>query len=185
MIIKKKLLYIILIFSTFLFGGFIFFIFKRNFLIVKFVTKAKSNIISESVSQIYNKKDVPFYYFKDNKFNFENKRLVWFKDKSKLLKHLVNIWLVFLQEERIIKKKITLDVVLLDKTGTNAFFSFDQILFEDNWSIYDKWNFIESLLKTIKESGIRINKINFLIDHKRMQDEHLDFSDAWPIDGYY
>lgn len=185
MIIKKKHLYIVFIFLIFIFIGFLFFVFKKNLLIIKFVTKSKSDITLSSVSQLYSKKEISFYYFKDNKFNFENKKIIWFKDKSKILKHLINAWIAFLQEERILKKKVNLDTVSLDKSATHIFLSFDQFLFEDDWCIYKKWNFIESLLKTISSSGLKINKITFLIDHKKMYDEHLDFSNAWPIEGYY
>ncbi|MFH1461951.1 MAG: hypothetical protein ABIF12_03325 [bacterium] len=179
--------YFILFVTVFLFfiSGLIFFIFYRDILIVKFFWNKKNDtVISDSGKFLYVRKEVKLFYFKNDQIQFEIKKLIWFNKKSDILKHLVNSWLSFLQEERIIKKKVNLDSVSLDKTGQIVFFSFDRPLFETDWSIFNKWNFIESLLKTIRESGIKINEIYFLVNHKKMQDAHLDFYFPWPVSGF-
>lgn len=185
MINYKKYFILFALIFFFLITGILFFLFYRDILIVKFFWNKKNTaILSDSRESFYARKEVKLFYFKNDSIQFEVKKLVWFNKKQDILKHLVNSWLSFLQEERIIKKKINLDSVSLDKTGQLVYLSFDKPLFETDWSVFNKWSFIESLLKTIRESGIKINEIYFLVNHKKMQDDHLDFSFAWPASGF-
>ena len=172
--------------AVFFFIGAVFFLIYKDVLVVKFFLDKKYKETSLSLgSQVVGRKEVKLFYFKDDKFHFDTKKLVLFKDKIELLKHLVNNWLAFLQEERIITKRVCLDTVCLDKSEQQVFFSFDRLFLEQDWSIYYKWNFIESLFKTIRESGLQINSVVFLVNHKQMCDDHLDFSVPWPIGGFY
>ena len=186
MINLRKYFYYYITAAVFFFVGTAFFLIYKDILVIKlFLNKQHKEAPLNLGSQVAGRKEVKLFYFKDDKFAFDTKKLVWFKDKVELLRHIVNNWLAFMQEERIITKRVCLDTVCFDKSGQQAFFSFDRLPLESDWSIYYKWNFIESLFKTIRESGFRINSVIFLVNHKQMQDDHLDFSVPWPIDGFY
>jgi len=178
----QKYIFLIVLFV----GGSIFFLIQRNWLIINFSPRLLEN---RSIKRIIKNKinlsqKVKLYYWHDDKFIFEEKDFVKRSNKSDSLRNLVNNWLLFLHLERVISKKVVLDSVCLDQTEQQAFFSFDQIPYDTNWSIFKKWHFIESLFKTIKDAQININSIIFLVNHEKMHDNHLDFSQPWPIEGF-
>lgn len=57
--------------------------------------------------------------------------------------------------------------------------SFDQTPFGTQQSTHEKLMFIEGLKRTLRDNGIKLQGIYFLVNHAEMQDEHLDFSNAW------
>ena len=77
-----------------------------------------------------------------------------------------------------------MEAASLSESGQDVFLSFDQIPFLRDWSIFNKLSFVESLLKTIYKANLGIQKITFLVDHQVMEDDHLDFSKSWPVDGF-
>jgi len=163
--------------------GILFFLIYKNILVIKFLSFSNQNSFFTGNTVI--KKNITFYYWKDEKIYSEKKEFVWLSDKSETLKHFTNEWLSILLQENIIKKRVILNSVALNKEQDVAFMSFDQPIVDLSWSIFDKWNCIESLLKSIKESDFKIKEIVFLVNHKPMKDEHLDFSKAWSILGFY
>ena len=166
--------------------GSLFFLIYKDILVIKFLYKSNSNNTSVGfIKNFSSKKDLKFYFWKDEKFNFELKRFVWFKDKGENLKHFISDWLVLLQEESILSNPAYLHNVSINKDEDVAFLSFEQPFFESSWSIFEKWNFIEGLLKSVREANFKIREIHFLINNKVMEDYHLDFSNGWPIDGFY
>jgi hypothetical protein len=62
--------------------------------------------------------------------------------------------------------------------------SFDRSPFPTEWTTYEQWMWIESLLKTVRDNDIRIQRIRFLVHHQELIDYHLDFSNPWPIIGF-
>ena len=88
-----------------------------------------------------------------------------------------------MQEERILEKRVYVDSVALSKDN-QIFFSFDCNPLEKEWSIFKKWNFIESILKTISYADLKFRGVNFLVNHQILEDDHLDFSVEWPLEGF-
>lgn len=181
----KSLYNYLLMFFTFLIGS-LFFLIYKDILVIKFLHGNNSNNISiSSFNNFSSKKDLKFYFWKDEIINFETKNFVWFSDKSENLKHFISDWLTLLQEENILSNPIYLNHVAINKDEDVAFISFEQSFLEPSWSIFEKWNCIESLFKSIREADFKIKEIYFLVNNKIMEDYHLDFSNSWPIDGFY
>lgn len=182
----KKSIIFSLFLSLFILIGSIFFLIHRNLLIVylSLGSSDQENIIDQTKRDIALRKKIKLYYPKEDKFLYEEKALVWFPDNTENLKHLINNWLLFLQEERIINKKIYLESVALDKVGSQAYLSFDVFPLDREWSIFKKWRFLESLFKTIRDAKLGITDLFFMKDNNFLEDDHLDFSVAWPIDGF-
>ena len=183
--LNRFLLSLFLLFFC-VFSGAIFFIIQRDFLIIywPFDSQNRDKIIKKTKEHIVLRKKVMLYYPQDDKFFSEEKTIVWFDSKAENLKHLVNNWLSFLHEERVMDKKVYLETVLLSREDEQVFFSFDQVLVGKEWSIFKKWSVIESLFKTIRYAGLDVKNINFLTKNQQMEDDHIDFSQSWPIDGF-
>jgi len=180
-----KFFILFITFVCFLSGG-IFFLIKRNWIIIQIpmeIFQEKEDLLHVSKNIVLRKK-VDLYYWKDRKFNSEKVNMVWFAKKVENLKHLINNWLSFLHEERIIYKTVCLESVSLSESEQEVYLSFDQLPFLRDWSTFDKLCFMEALLKTIRNVNLGIMQVKFLVGHQEMEDDHLDFFKPWPIGGY-
>ncbi len=183
--LKKYIIYSSLTLFFLLIGS-TFFLVQRNWLIVQWTLGSfeQEEIANQTKQDVVLRKKVDLYYWKDDKFFSEETTFIWFANKAENLKHLINNWLSFLHEERITEKKVSLETVFLAESDQQAYFSFDQSPMEKEWSTFKKWHFIESMFKTIRQSGLNIKYVVFLVGHQQMEDDHLDFSQPWPVDGF-
>ncbi|KKP24290.1 MAG: hypothetical protein SZ59_C0002G0136 [candidate division TM6 bacterium GW2011_GWF2_28_16] len=165
--------------------GIFFYLLKNNILVIKFLgfTKSNSSFIPNNSTSY--KTNINLYYFKDYKFYKETREFVMFKDNIESIKHFIADWLLLLQSEKILKNNININSVLLSQQQDVVYLSFNKIFLDQEWSIFEKWNCIESLLKSLRETKFKFKDIVFLVDNKPMQDEHLDFSKPWSISGFY
>jgi len=140
--------------------------------------------VAQTVKQLRaHKKKVKLIFWHKKRWNNEVVEILKTDDAAYTLQNLVNSWLTLLDEEKIMKKKVTLQSALLSE-NKEAYLSFDRNPFDETDMTYAKWMWIEGLLRTIKESGIPMQNINFLVHHQPMQDYHLDFSNPWPLSGF-
>ena len=157
--------------------------FKAGWLIIRYPSY-RHDIAQQKATLHVKRTPVIFHYFKDNNWHTENSELLWGQDVAYNIQYLINSWLSFLDEEHLMKKKITVATVLLSSTGSDAYISFDRNPLNKEASAYAKWMWIEGLLKTLRDQGIKVPNIHFLVHHQPLTDTHLDFSNPWPIQGY-
>lgn len=159
----------------------LFFAMKNELIIINYPTTT-----SQPVTNIHHasKKQVNLIFWQNNQWKTESHDLLWTRDKQQDLHRLINAWLTLLHEENNMKKKITLHTLLLSASDQTAYLSFDSDPLSKESATYDKWLFIEGLLKTIRENNISLQQIQLLVQHQLMQDSHLDFSKPWPINGF-
>ena len=170
--------------TTFLLLGMFLFFLQKGWVVLDLPDLKDHKIIHKSpIGQTF-KKNIKLYYMKNNKPYHDEASVIWSDITEDVLKNMVNTWLSFMYDEQLIDRKIHLENVLLSESGQVAYLSFDSIIILQDWSIHKKWNFIESLLKTIKNSSLNVQSLVFLVKHKKMQDEHLDFTHEWPIYGF-
>lgn len=171
-----------------LISGIIFFLFYREFIIINFntnnLTLNKPTLDTPTINSGTHKKELSFYFWHKNSWQEEKKQCLWSDAKEFNLKQVITTWLSTLEQEGVISTKITAQLIALDSTGYFAFLSFDTNPITQNGPFYTKILWIEGLLKTIKNSGINIQSIHFLHNHKPLIDSHLDFSQPWPINGF-
>lgn len=126
------------------------------------------------------------------KITLHHFKQTWHKDQVQILlsenytqnAHLIiGRWLENALEEGLLKKKISLQQALSTQ-NQELILSFDRTLFNKESSTFDKWMIIEGILKSLKENVAQIKKVRFLVNHQPLIDTHLDFSNAWPIDGF-
>jgi hypothetical protein len=87
-------------------------------------------------------------------------------------------------EEKIISKAISVQSAMLSPAGHELYISFNRNPLKKEKSTYEKWMFIEGLLRTVRENKIVVQAIHFLIHHQPINDHHLDFSKSWPLVGF-
>lgn len=186
---NKKLKYLINIIII-LFISVIFFGFYNELIIIRFPTKYTFNntkitgqkkLIKIYIPDILNK----YNNFNNIKFIKEELELVVSSNSlSETIKNILASWILLAAENYKFNKPVNIQNVSLDIDKQLAYISFDKNLFNKNSSIFNKLILIESLLKTLRENSINIKGIYFLVNHKTLQDMHLDFAQSWPLSGY-
>jgi hypothetical protein len=149
-----------------------------------FIVKSSFYYYNSARDQAATIKTVSLFLYKDKRWHEEKQQMAWFNAKQDQLASLVNSWLLLLDQEDMLEKKVSVQTVLLSASQQEAYISFDRNFLSKQYSIFDKLMSIESLLKTVRENNINIQKVHFLVHHKPMHDYHLDFSQAWPIIGF-
>lgn len=130
------------------------------------------------------KKKVTRVYWHNESWHAEETELLWSEDKAEIVLRLITSWLSLLDEEKVMEKKVSVQSAVLTQSGVEVYLSFDRNPFNKNQSTYEKLMWIEGILKTIRENGIHIQQIQFLVHHQPLHDFHLDFSNPWPITGF-
>lgn len=141
-----------------------------------------ADIVQES-EKIY--KTVSLFYPDGKNVKKENHALLWSSSTALALQLLVAEWLLFMQQENKLYKKIVLQSIALNEKETEAFISFDASLFSKQQSAYDKLLIIEALCQTIKSAIPTIHAIMPLVNNTPLEDMHIDCTKVFPITGYY
>ena len=165
---------------VFLMMGIIYFSINHGLIIIKFPSSLRSDDSAVITHEV--KKDFIIYFWSKDSFKTEKVSLLWSSDKAQALKTLVSSWVTVLDDTECMPKKFSLATVMV--SGTDAYISFTHTLFDNQESMHEKWMRVESLLKTIKASGLPIANVHLSVHHKPINDPHLDFSHAWPVTGF-
>lgn len=167
-------------------GG-LFFLLHRRVLVV-FCTWGSTGVgrvNAKSFSRQGTTKDTKVFFLKNGKWCFQEVSVVW--DASNdldNLAHLTKHWLSIMAHEGLVVPTITVQSIALAPSGSEAYVSFSETPFGQSWSIYRKWQLVESLLKTIVASGLSLSGIRLLVDHKDIRDDHLDLSYLIPVQEF-
>lgn len=130
------------------------------------------------------KKKVTLWYWHRNRWHKEETEIMWSEHQEIALQHLVTVWLSLMDEEHIIDKKASLQTALLAENRQDAYLSFDCNILPENTTTFHKAMLLESLLKTIRENNVAIERVTFLVHHQPLDDLHLDCSNPWPLQGF-
>lgn len=130
------------------------------------------------------KRSVKLYFWTQDRWKHESVDILWSEDKAQSAKYLVDAWLTWLEEEGTDKDKVSLQAALLSPSGQELLLSFDRAPFTEEQSAYEKWQWVESLLKTIRDNSIKVQQVRLLVYHQPIEDYHLDFGRAWPLIGF-
>lgn len=105
-------------------------------------------------------------------------------NNQELLAVATKHWLVQLGEEVAGVQNIQLQSCMIDHHQQELFVSFDTSFLRQDWSIEQKLLLIESLQHTLHAICPTLTAITYLVHHKPMIDNHLSFTQAWPIPGF-
>lgn len=132
----------------------------------------------------HEKKSVTIYFWHQDEWQKEDTEILWSNDQATSAQYLIRSWLNLLDEEKITSKKISLQSALLSPSGNELYISFDCNPLEKEAEIYKKLMFVEGLLKTLKNNDLEFSFINLLVHHQPINDNHLDFNQSWPCQGF-
>jgi len=181
---RSKKTSILLITVLCLIIGGIFFLIQQNWILIHWRFDGSSQHLPAIKKEAISRKPIKLYFWKDEKFNTEDTTILWDENNTTHnLKQVILNWLTCNQEEKIIKPSTAFEGVVLSTFGA-AYLSFNQSLLSKEWSIMKKWYLLESLFKTIRDAGITIQYTIFLVNHEAMDDDHIDFSEPLPINGF-
>jgi hypothetical protein len=163
-------------------AGILFYSLKTEMLIVRWPHKKhEKQLLAECARE---RKMVTLFYWLNDSWQTEKMSLIWDTQTSENIRTITNQWIALMGEEKLLKKSFRVESVLLSANEKEAYLSFNRSPFEKQRSAYEKWIFIESLLKTIRENKSSITHIHLLVHHEPLIDNDLDFSNAWPIEGF-
>ncbi|MBA2307383.1 hypothetical protein H0W26_04590 [Candidatus Dependentiae bacterium] len=162
-------------------GGFLFYALYNDYIIIRLPSRGGIMIYEHPPVK---RKNATFFYWHQGKLAFEEKMILSSTDMVFALTELVTHWLATVEQEGASVRRVNLDTVLLDRSGTEAFISFDRSPFIASQSTFQKLMWIEGLLKTLNEAGLSVHKVRFLMKSKPLVDPHLDFNHSYPLTGY-
>jgi len=166
-----------------LIAGLIFYGVYHELVVVSIMPLRSMKTFSPNISM--KKKVVKLIFWHEEAWHTEDVDVIWSDTNMVHNIHLIiNRWLSVLDEEKVMDKKVTLQSVILSPSSREAFLSFDRnpLKFED--AAYVKLMWCEGLLKTIRDNGIPIESLRFLVHHAPLDDEHIDLAFSWPISGF-
>lgn len=173
--------YLLISLFALLAGGLLTLYLQQSIIIYWPTTKQPTLLVEKKVSSL-NK--IQLFFWQQNQWKSEEVELLQNQDYATNLHYLISRWLTFMEEEGMNRKKVALQSVALEGPGQIAYLSFDRNPFDKESSCFDKWIWIEGLLRTIQETGINLSGIQFLVHHQPLYDYHLDFSYPWPPSGF-
>lgn len=133
----------------------------------------------------FTKKKVTIYAWHQKNWVREQIDMIWSEaDDIENAKQLTQATLTLLFEEEFMKKKVTVETALKTINDTELILIFDRYPFSKTMAIRDKYLIIESILKTLRENGLKRTKIRFLANHQPINDPHIDFAQSWPLEGF-
>lgn len=163
-------------------AGCLLFAFYQGWIIVQLPWKRQSAVESDIPSM--HKKKVQLFFWQHDTWNHEYVELIWSSNPTQNITTLLNRWLGVLEENSVLRKKVTIDTSLLSPNN-HAYISFNRNPFTKESNTFEKLMLVEGLLKTIRENDLSISAVWFLAHHQPLKDPHLDFSNPWPIIGFF
>lgn len=165
-------------------AGILFFLIQREFIIIQWSYPSHRNVQSIYIDTTTTKA-LTLYFWNNERIIDHETSMVWHRtNTAENLKTLVSSWLSLAHSENIFSKLVILQDAVYASQSKEAYLSFDQPLLNPTWSIRKKIFVLQSLLKTISKTDLHVQHIVFLVNHKPMTDEHLNFSYPWPLDGF-
>lgn len=128
--------------------------------------------------------EILLYFWKHDKWSNEKTSYIKSNSIEKNIQTISHLYFRLLDDEAIIHHDITVNNVVLHANKQIAFISLNQSPFLKQDSTKDKLMIIEGLLKTLQSNNIAVPLIQFLVNHQSIDDDHLDFTVPWPIQGY-
>ena len=163
------------------FGTYAYF---NNWVVIQFPFRAVQDNTVKAITTGTHKKRCLLYYWHDNRWKTEPLDLMWTEPMMSNCMYLLNSWFNFLDEERIMDRKVLVQTAIVAAQGKELYVSFDRSPFNPQSTLFEKWMLIEGLLKTMRENNIVIAGVWFLEHHQTLHDNHVDFTNAWPIGGF-
>lgn len=176
---KIKTYFLLLCASTL--SGIVLFAFFEGWITIHIPQRFLSN---ESMVAGESSKKITLTYWTPQGWQVEQTTLMWTAENEKMVEQLLNGLFMVLYESHTLKKRVHVNAIMVGPSGHELFISTDHLPFNKDDSVYAKWMHIESILKMLKDNGIKVSCVRFLVNHEPANDRHLDLSFSWPLHGF-
>ena len=166
--------------------GYLFFFLYNNILVVRWMrqTSLDARMLAYSKKHVASHKPLVFYFWRDEVLVKGARNFLWHDDQAENLRAITGSWLSFLYDERVITRPVVVESAALSDLEHEVYISLDRSPFERDWPIFKKWHLVDALGKTLRGANEKVQTFILLVDGRPIVDEHLDFSQGWPIDGF-
>lgn len=168
-------LYIIIFLQSVALGG-LYVLWNNDFLIWQGNQPNEHKIEAKPTSE-----KVDVYFVKHDILQKESLLITYKSDHEKISKILAQ-WTETVWEEKIINQRIGVDFLSIDNATGTLYCSLTKKPFSNQSSTRKKLEMFYGLFKTIDNANINIKYCIILCHNHVFQDDHIDFSFAWPID---
>lgn len=161
------------------FAGMLWYALYSEYIIVRF----NRTIIQDSLGQSH--KNVILVFFVNHIYKKEHAQIAY-KETNELDLYLcvVHAWAEVLTAEKYLLRPCIIEAATFDIKTKTAYVSFEFAPFTISASTYQKLSEIEAFLQTIRINCPFVQQVCFLQNGLPLKDEHLDFSDFWPVAGF-
>lgn len=180
----KRFLFFLLILAA-VCGGGAFFLVQNQYVIIKLPWFSYPTLESKSSRTSESEREIACQVWVHDHLVNVKKKILWSQDYADLtIKRVISAWLSVGMDEQIIPEDVKISSVALTNQSTVALLSFDKNFIPQQASTHDRWSLVESLLATLRTSGVVLEGVYFLEGQELLRDDYLDFSQRWPIGGY-
>lgn len=168
------------------FLGVTFFLFQGGYILVKlpWFSYPSSTIKSDNACDF--SREIACSIWKQGKIVEGRRKILMPSDNvSESIRRVVAAWLSVAADEKVVPEDVKILSVALTSQGTVTLLDFDKSFIENSLSTYDRWQLVESLLTTLRTAGLVLEGVYFLQNNQFLHDDYLDFSQRWPIGGYF
>ena len=133
---------------------------------------------------VQTKKTVKLFFWHHDAWRQETTTILWSDNQADALSSLITRWLALMDEEKQMTKKIALQSIAISSNNQEAICSLDRNPFSKHQSTFEKMIWVEGLLKSMRENGIKIQHVRFLVHDQPLSDVHIEFIDPFPLSGF-
>lgn len=162
-------------------AGIAYWAIQQHYIIINF---SSVHSTKQEISSRESKRNIKLHYWSQDTYKCENSSILWQKNKEETIRYIVSSWLEVAYDAGVLAHKPTIETVMIAHSEL-LYISLSDNPFKKDTATFDVWMDVEGLLKTLKETNLDIKKLTLMVHHKPMNDARLDFSQAWPIDGFY
>ena len=173
----KYLLYALVMISCF--SGMIFFAWYYEIILISFSQKTR---LQPAITQ---QQTISLWYFKGAQWHQELQSIIHDPhDLNLSAQKIVEQWIATVFNHGLIYKKVSVQSVTYNSTGSDIYISFDRTLFHQQQSTYQKIMLINALGKTLQKNGITAQRMHLFVQHVYLSDPHLLCNYGLPTTGF-
>lgn len=160
-------------------SGILFSLYQHNLLLVAYINPWQKYDGQKKSKN--SKVVVPLLYWSGNHWNIEESLVLKNDNEEEFLLHIVTSWLAIIHGENNTLRLPNVQSLMVGVMGTDLYISFSHNWLPSHCSVAEKSLYILGLLYTVHSNNEKIKTVQFLVDHKCMVDDHLNFSYPWSI----
>ena len=156
--------------------------YQKSWIVFRFPFSEQTEIQVEQGGDQTKKITITGYWYTKDRWYQETSTILWSNQEHNIAQ-ILNYWFETALQEKTIYTDVHVESVAITNQH-ESLISLDSSPFHASMSIHEKLMIMESILKTFRMNGIKVQYIRFLLHHEPLYDNHLDLIRAWHINGY-